>query len=105
MIKGKKCSTGESDSGDRTISVSEMFRFASKADVFMIIVGLIASIGVGGCTPLFYYFIIGFNKSYYESDHDKQYAAGFESMMECIYVGIAAFGLGWLMTVMWVITG
>lgn len=26
-------------------------------------------------------------------------------MMEIIYIGIAAFALGWMMTVMWVITG
>jgi hypothetical protein len=54
-----------------------MFRFADKYDKFMIILGMIGSLGTGASLIISNYFVTKFDNSYTYSDNSMKQSDGF----------------------------
>lgn len=69
------------------------------------VLGTIGALVGGACTPISFYIIIQYDKSFSRHSNPADIPDGAGNMVYVICVGIVAFLFGWLMSSMWVIAG
>lgn len=80
-----------------------MFRFATKVDYILMIVGSISAIAMGVAMPAFSLILGKMTDSF--SDASTMVSKSFDAFLIFIWVGLGAFACGWLMFACWMITG
>lgn len=79
-----------------------MFRFATKLDVVLMIVGSIAALAMGVALPSFSYIWGQMTDAFASQDMVE---ASRQTLLTFLYVGIGALFAGWLMFACWMISG
>lgn len=80
----------------------ELFRFAKKADIILMVVGSIGAAAMGVAMPSFALLWGNMTNSFGSGD---LVGSARNIMLDFIYIGIAAFVAGWLMFACWMISG
>lgn len=82
---------------------SSLFRFATKTDIILIVVGTICAIAMGVALPAFA--ILWGNMTNKFGDSGTIEDAAKDIMLQFIYIGLGALAAGWGMFACWMIAG
>lgn len=83
----------------------DLFRFASKSDKIVMIIGSIFAAINGATMPFFMYLLGDMINSFSGNDPDEIVTQAGIYSVYFVYVGIVSFVCSWLMFSCWIITG
>ncbi len=93
----------DSEAVEKSISFFDLFRFASKTDICMMVVASICSAFMGAAIPIFAYLTGNMIDSF--TSRADAYEEAKKNMFYYIYLGIGALVAGTVMFAGWMISG
>jgi ATP-binding cassette subfamily B (MDR/TAP) protein 1 len=88
----------------KSVPFLKLFRFATKADIILIVIGSIAALAMGAAMPIFA-LLWGSMTDAFAKGGDEMVDAARTVMFIFFGIGAAAFLSGWLMFACWMIAG